>query len=460
MFPAHSLMAVLLTTSLFAPRPLIEQVQQTPILIFAALEMCLAIAYFSLWCAARDYTIFRSMAIFFALIALDQSWQYFGGDSWPLRTVAVAMLVQIAAEAMRIPNRLLKWSVWPVSLFALIAGWIPSMAGVRDWPVILSQISLAVLIVQGLRIGTGRDRIIATAFSAHFLLRMTLSATFRRLTGVGNGIRVGGWEWSLTAMSLTTMGGVTLAVFVRDLIQDRREKLRMAAELAASRAVQQVLIPAEIPAIRGFRIQSEYKPFGEVGGDFFQILPQSEGGVLVIVGDVSGKGMPAAMMVSLLVGAFHSLAETTRSVGEILEGLNRRVLGRSNGGFTTCILVRAAIDGTITIANAGHLAPYVDGAELQIENGLPLGLGAEAVYPESTFELTPETQLTLLTDGVVEARAGTGELFGFERTAAISGKPADAIVRTAQDFGQNDDITVVTLTRLPGGDLAGEVVSV
>ena len=123
---------------------------------------------------------------------------------------------------------------------------------------------------------------------------------------------IGGWHWQYTVSTLTLLGIVTLAILARDLIRDRREKQRMAAELEAGRAVQQVLIPEEIPTIPGFNIQSVYKPYGEVGGDFFQVLPVKSGngvgGVLVIIGDVSGKGMPAAMTVSLLVGTVRTLA--------------------------------------------------------------------------------------------------------------------------------------------------------
>jgi serine phosphatase RsbU (regulator of sigma subunit) len=225
----------------------------------------------------------------------------------------------------------------------------------------------------------------------------------------------------------------------------------MAAELEAGRVVQQVLIPEETPTIAGFNIQSVYKPYGEVGGDFFQVLPvksgHGAGGVLVIIGDVSGKGMPAAMTVSLLVGTVRTLAHYTQSPGEILAAMNQRMLARSHGGFTTCLVLRADPDGTLTIANAGHIAPYLGGKELPLENGLPLGLAAETAYAESIFELAQGRQLSLLTDGVVEARDKAGDLYGFERTSAISSQSAEQIAKTAELFGQDDDITVLTLAR-------------
>jgi len=157
--------------------------------------------------------------------------------------------------------------------------------------------------------------------------------------------------------------------------------------------------------------------------------------------------MPAAMTVALLVGTLRTLAHYTQSPSEILDAMNRRMLARSQGGFTTCLVLSVAQDGTITVANAGHLAPYLQGNEVAIANGLPLGLSEEAAYPESEFALPDHAQLTLVTDGVVEARDRTGELFGFDRTAALSTQPASSIAQTAQEFGQDDDITVLTLSR-------------
>jgi len=230
-------------------------------------------------------------------------------------------------------------------------------------------------------------------------------------------------------------------------IRIARERAQVAAELEAARTVQQVLIPEETPSVPGFAIHSVYKPAGQVGGDFFQILPVKSGGVLVIIGDVSGKGMPAAMTVSLLVGTIRTLAHYTQRPSEILAAMNQRMLARSSGGFTTCLVVRADADGTLTMANAGHISPYVNGKEMALENGLPLGLAADTIYAESTFQLPASQQLTLVTDGVVEARNKTGALFGFERTAAISCESADQIAQTAELFGQDDDITALTLAR-------------
>jgi hypothetical protein len=248
--------------------------------------------------------------------------------------------------------------------------------------------------------------------------------------------------------NLVALMGIVGVVLYRFLLIAREEE-RAGAEFEAARQVQRVLVPTETPSIPGFAIEAIYRPAGEVGGDFYQIVPTQDGGVLAIIGDVSGKGMPAAMTVSLLVGAFRTLADCTQRPGEILAAMNRRMIGCNSGGFTTCLVVRLDKDGTLTAANAGHLEPYVDGDGLKTENGLPLGLIAEADYPERDFKLQPDQQVTVMTDGVIEARSKAGELFGFERTAAISSQPAESIVRAAKQFGQEDDITVLTIKHSP-----------
>ncbi|HZQ41616.1 MAG TPA: SpoIIE family protein phosphatase [Acidobacteriaceae bacterium] len=241
---------------------------------------------------------------------------------------------------------------------------------------------------------------------------------------------------------LLAMLGVLIYRFIRSSAHEER----MAGELSAANAVQHILIPEEVPELPGFAIESVYRPANEVGGDFFQILPTSSGGVLAVIGDVSGKGMPAAMIVSLLVGTLRTLAEGTDSPAELLDGLNRRLIGRSSG-FTTCLILRADRDGTCVVANAGHLPLYVDGREAEVETGLPLGISAEASYEETRLHLDEGVRLTLFTDGVVEARSRTGELYGFDRAGAVAGAAAAQIAAEAQAFGQEDDITVVSVTR-------------
>ena len=260
---------------------------------------------------------------------------------------------------------------------------------------------------------------------------------------------VAGVEVSMPAILSVLLAGAIVYAVYRYTVEQGQRQTALELEYRNARAVQQVLIPEKIPSIPGLSVQSVYKPHGEVGGDFFQILSAKNGGVLAVIGDVSGKGMPAAMTVSLLVGTIRTLAHFTRSPGAILQAMNQRMLGRSQGGFTTCLVLRADPDGTLTVANAGHIPPYLAGMELATESGLPLGLSEQTTYAESIFQLAPGEQLTLLTDGVVEARQKTGALLGFERTATLSTQPAEAIAAAAQAFGQDDDITVLTVAFAP-----------
>lgn len=226
------------------------------------------------------------------------------------------------------------------------------------------------------------------------------------------------------------------------------DKALLDSEMAAAREVQQVILPENSETFPGYRVDSVYAPAQQVGGDFFQVLSDGEGGMLVVVGDVAGKGLPAAMLVSMLVGTIRTAAEYTPDPALVLRQLHDRLVGRTSGGFSTALAAHIDRDGAVNIANAGHLSPYLDGAEVELAGALPLGIVSGEQYPAMSFQLQPGSRLTFYTDGVVEARSRTGELFGFDRAKEISTEAAAMIVETAVQFGQSDDITVVTIERL------------
>jgi len=229
-----------------------------------------------------------------------------------------------------------------------------------------------------------------------------------------------------------------LVLLILRLGEDRREKQRLAGEMAAAAEMQSLMLPSA--AIEG--VEMVYLPATEVGGDFFQLLDRDASTRIVVVGDVSGKGLRAAMLVSLAIGILRN--ERTSSPARILSVLNEGLMGRSGGGFVTCCCARFDADGNVTIANAGHPAPYCDGRELVIESGLPLGIVPGVEYVESVVR---GERFTFISDGVVEAENAQRELFGFDRTRDISMKPALEIAEAAKGWGQNDDITVVTVRR-------------
>ena len=193
----------------------------------------------------------------------------------------------------------------------------------------------------------------------------------------------------IAIVGLACISSVCVVLILR-FARSRRDEERLFAELEAARIVQQVLIPDKVISVPGYQIQSVYTPAGQVGGDFFQILPTAHGGVLAVIGDVSGKGLPAAMTVSLLVGTARALSRSSDAPGPILEAMNEEMLGRSHGGFTTCLVVRANSDGRLTMANAGHVAPYIDGREIELDGGLPLGITdgySNYLVPRSSWKI-------------------------------------------------------------------------
>ncbi len=252
--------------------------------------------------------------------------------------------------------------------------------------------------------------------------------------------------------------GLLLSIVYAVYRYTREAALRQGAmeqELRSAQELQQVLIPELLPSLTGYSVTSAYIPAQEVGGDFFQVIPAGPGGASwLILGDVSGKGLRAAMTVSLIVGMLRTLIDFTTQPAEVLAGLNRRLYGRLHGGFVTCLVMLLEADGTCVLASAGHPAPFVNQQEIALPGALPLGLTSEAVYEPRTMSLQEGDHLVLYTDGLLEARAASGELYSFERLRHLmQRKPnAEEATKAATDFGQEDDITVLTLTRLAKGE--------
>jgi len=234
---------------------------------------------------------------------------------------------------------------------------------------------------------------------------------------------------------------IVLIVFGR-FLRIQRDQERVTNELAAARGVQELLITQEKLATPGFEVDSVYSPANEVGGDFFHVQT-GEGGLLVVIGDVAGHGLKAAMNVSLIMGALRRTED--RSPARILESLNRVLVGTQS--FTTCQAIWFGVNGEMVIANAGHIPPYLNSQEIALPGGLPLGVLAGISYDEARFYLHPGDRILLLSDGVVEARQPSGELFGFDRLRNFSQQSAFYLAEAAKAFGQQDDITVLTVRR-------------
>ncbi len=365
---------------------------------------------------------------------------------WTIWMSAIAVLGNFADGGLQ----LFQWTTWPGHLFlSLDVGFtIPALL-VEAWGIVL------VLFAFRKRLDVARWLLAITAMLADLVQALgnwfsqgarwthwTLWKPFQEpLFSIGRN--------QFTAVDILNsllLAAILYAVWRYQTEQSRRQNA-LDEELRNAQELQHVLVPETLPQIPGYAVSSAYRPAQVVGGDFFQIFATPGDAVLVVMGDVSGKGLKAAMTVALIVGAVRMLAETMDCPAEILAGLNRRLYGRMRGGFVTCVALRLDADGDCQVANAGHLPPFVNGEEMELPGALPLGLVSETGYATTTVRLAEGDRVVLYTDGLPEARNAAGELFGFERLRRLLAEDADAsaVAETAVRFGQEDDVTVVRL---------------
>jgi hypothetical protein len=248
----------------------------------------------------------------------------------------------------------------------------------------------------------------------------------------------------LNTIALQTAAAIANSLLCAEMVDAARARAAFAAELQAASTVQQLLLQSASHSTPGFQVDPVYLPASEVGGDFYFVSSAPDGSLTAIVGDVSGKGLTAAMRVAMILGALRG--ETSHDPGDILFGLNNALIAQGQLGFTTACCIRLSLTGEYTLANAGHIAPYLSGRELDTPPALPLGLVPNQPYELVHGHLASTQRLVLMSDGVPEARSQTGELYGFERLPSLTMMSARDIAEAAQAFGQEDDITVLTLT--------------
>jgi hypothetical protein len=239
-----------------------------------------------------------------------------------------------------------------------------------------------------------------------------------------------------------------LIIFLLRFAQQQRENGRLLEDMRQAREVQRLLIPEQMPKVSGWAIESEYRPAREVGGDFFQIIPnQDDGSLLIVAGDVTGKGLQAGMLVAMLVGAIRTESTHTSDPVRILAALNSRLHGREHAQ-ATCLAIRIDADGHAVMVNAGHLPPYLNGVPIDMEGALPLGMIECAQPSVMEFQLNQNDRLVLVSDGIIEATNANGILFGFDRLQSFlrTSKSARELASAAESFGQEDDISVIAVT--------------
>jgi serine phosphatase RsbU (regulator of sigma subunit)/predicted ester cyclase len=266
-------------------------------------------------------------------------------------------------------------------------------------------------------------------------------------------------EWTLATTAPKLMG--------QRLEQERIERERIEQELLVARRIQQASLPKEVPTLEGWHIAPYYQPAREVGGDFYDFHLLSEGRLGVVVGDATGKGVPAALVMSTTCGMLQAVSQAldSSSPGEVLAQVNETLVARIPiNMFVTCFY--AVLDpagGDLSYANAGHDLPYLhrgggDCEELRAR-GMPLGLMPGMDYEEKEMVLEVGDSALLYSDGIVEAHDPEREMFGFPRLQALVAKHGDEeealgdlLMEELHSFvgegwEQEDDITLLTLKR-------------
>jgi predicted ester cyclase len=250
---------------------------------------------------------------------------------------------------------------------------------------------------------------------------------------------------------------------VEALAQEIRERERIEQELRVARSIQQAALPKEVPQLEGWQISPYYQPAREVGGDFYDFHPLSEGRLGLVVGDATGKGVPAALVMSTTCGMLRLAAQSSSSPGEMLQRVNETLFPYiPSNMFVTCFYaILEPESGRLSYANAGHDLPYLhrngDTEELRAR-GMPLGLMPKMSYEEKETILHSGEAALFYSDGLVEAHDPRGEMFGFPRLRALIAEHGEE--RSLGDFlmeelysfveegwEQEDDITLLTLRR-------------
>jgi serine phosphatase RsbU (regulator of sigma subunit)/predicted ester cyclase len=264
-------------------------------------------------------------------------------------------------------------------------------------------------------------------------------------------------EWGLTTSESELMG--------QRLEQERIERELIEQELGLARSIQQASLPKEVPRLEGWQISPYYQPAREVGGDFYDFFDLEDGRVVVVVGDATGKGMPAALIAEATSNMLRAVAQAlgSSSPGGVLSRVNETLLARiPDNMFVTCFYaILEPKSGSLSYANAGHDLPYLwqsgEAQELRAR-GMPLGLMPGMDYEEKEITLQADEAALFYSDGLVEAHDPKGEMFGFPRLRELVAEHGEKrslgdflleklYTFTGEDWEQEDDITLLTLRR-------------
>ncbi len=243
--------------------------------------------------------------------------------------------------------------------------------------------------------------------------------------------------------------------------EQQRRAAELEQELQMARDIQQGLLLEAAPRLPGWELAAVSLPARELGGDLYDFLNLGGGVQGIMIGDVSGKGLPAALRMAVARTVFRHEARRGDDPGPTLAGVNRGILSEIPQGMVTMLYLRLdPARGLLRIANAGHTFPlFVNGSVSELElSGLPLGVDADSDYSEATAEMGPGDTVILYTDGVLEAENARGEIFTYERLHALVAanahlKPRAMVALMLHELRgwsagrQSDDVTIVVLRR-------------
>ena len=269
--------------------------------------------------------------------------------------------------------------------------------------------------------------------------RLTIRAIHDR--GSVFGVGPTGREWVFTNIVIDRVcegkiveewSADTITPFLEALRQEMRERERVEQQLRVARIIQEASLPKEVPQLEGWEITPLYRPAREVGGDFYDFFELDDGRVGVVVGDATGKGVPAALVVTATYSMLRAVAQALGSFspGELLAQVNETLLARIPANmFVTCFYaILEPESGSLSYANAGHDLPYLrhgDHAEELRARGMPLGLMSGMSYEEGEASLRQEDKVLFYSDGLVEAHDPEGDMFGFPRLRALLAEHAE-----------------------------------
>jgi serine phosphatase RsbU (regulator of sigma subunit)/anti-sigma regulatory factor (Ser/Thr protein kinase) len=265
----------------------------------------------------------------------------------------------------------------------------------------------------------------------------------------------------LDSLAAQVAPALQVAELVRKQAAEAASRERIEQELKVAQLIQQNFLPRQLPDLPGWQVAAYYQPAREVGGDFYDFFELESGEVAVVIGDVTDKGVPAAMVMAAARSLLRASGQRVISPGEVLERVNDLLCPDiPERMFVTCFFaVVDPLTGRIRFANAGHNLPYArtpDGAVELRATGMPLGLMPGMTYEEKEAVLAPGEALLLYSDGITEAHNAAREMFGTPRladhVAATDGELIDSVLTdlqrfTGADWEQEDDITMVTLRR-------------